>query len=841
MWIIEDGQSDYQILTVTPAWRGGVAEHAARNLQEGLLRMTGLRLPVRGAHQRVAGRPAIVVGGEVARPGTQGPLVNGPAKAGTTNGSGAKRSKPGEGEQGEDLWRKDAYEIVPQGSDLILRGTPERATHYAVFAFLESLGAKFLGPDDVVYPALASVVLPGKATRSTASFSYRHVFYPTAQEPEWAIRWGLNVHHGRDARWGANALAHSLGHSFAQLVPLEKHWATHPEYFSLVDGLRRDRGQQLCCTNPEVAEIACETMARWIAENPDRRIFAVGMNDWDGWCECPECAAADEREGGPTGQLLTLVNRVAERFPDRIVATLAYAWAIDPPRETAARDNVLIVLCHNEGCYTHALDECDLNRKFIERLRGWKEKCRRILIWDYFVNYHSYLMPTPNFHRMQRDFRSYRDLGIEAMFFQGSAMHGGQFEGLRQYIAARLLWDPDRDVWQMAEEWLTGVYGAASGALILEYLRMLERHVKEGERHMPSFGSTQEMQPQIWTDEILARGKELWDRAEAAAPDECTARKVFAARAPEMCSRLFHAGLAYRVADGVFGPTPEPDFALRDRFAAAAIAGNAAHLRENDGAPEEFARNYGRSYAAVVLESELLRVTAVPELGGRVQSLVHKPTGTEMFRTIDPTRFVNFGAYDAGYEFALEHKWKGKGTAAEFAVRVRGGDGVILEAVVDPDVRIRTHYRLDGDTLHVAHTVCNEGTQPATVAPYTHPEWRFAALGNDTVVRMKRGDGSWTTMPLNPEGRTGRYLTFGGDEKPAGEWEFTSGSHPIVLRETFDPRPVEKCAIVFSTARGNCNGCSPHPFPPIVEIQGDRRVSGRNVATNKFCTLYDYA
>jgi hypothetical protein len=85
MWIIENGRSPYQILT--PGRFYPVEELAARNLQEGLLRMTGVRLPVRWAHQRVAGRPAIVVG-----------------------------SPDAGGEAG--LWQKDRYEILPQQNNL---------------------------------------------------------------------------------------------------------------------------------------------------------------------------------------------------------------------------------------------------------------------------------------------------------------------------------------------------------------------------------------------------------------------------------------------------------------------------------------------------------------------------------------------------------------------------------------------------------------------------------------------------------------------------------------------------------------------------------------------------
>jgi hypothetical protein len=250
MDMITHGASGYQI--VTPGRLFPVENHAAENLQEALYRMTGVRLPVRWAHQRLPERPAILVGSR-------------------------ESDEPG-------LWDADTYEILPTGEDLILRGAQRRSSHYAVCSFLESLGARFWGPDSVHYPRLERVALPAAPVRSTAAFSYRHVFYPTAQAPEWAIRWKLNVHSGRDARWGANALAHSWGHSFEALVPVKEHFARHPEYFSLVDGRRRDRQQQLCCTNPEVADVASENMARWITEHSDRRIFAVGFNDWEGWC-----------------------------------------------------------------------------------------------------------------------------------------------------------------------------------------------------------------------------------------------------------------------------------------------------------------------------------------------------------------------------------------------------------------------------------------------------------------------------------------------------------------------------------------------------------------------------
>lgn len=79
-------------------------------------------------------------------------------------------------EEESGLWDKDGYQIVPDGQDLILRGKPSRCTHYAVYAFLESLGARFYRPDNIVLPHRSRIDLPERPTCSTAALGYRHVF-----------------------------------------------------------------------------------------------------------------------------------------------------------------------------------------------------------------------------------------------------------------------------------------------------------------------------------------------------------------------------------------------------------------------------------------------------------------------------------------------------------------------------------------------------------------------------------------------------------------------------------------------------------------------------------------
>ncbi len=754
MTLIADGRSEYQI--VTPGRGFPVEERAALDLQDALFRMTGVRLPVRWGDRVIPPNPRILVGQRDA-------------------------DQPG-------LWDRDRYRIEPSGRDLLLAGAFRRGTHYAVHAFLESLGVRYFAPGAVHYPRRKVVRMPRKAVTSESAFAYRHVFYPTAQEPEWALRWKLNVHSGADRRWGPNASAHSFGHSFASLVPTRRYFDEHPEYFSLVDGYRRRERPQLCGTNPATAEAACETMARWIEQNPDRRIFAVGQNDWDNWCECPDCAAVDAREGGPTGQLLTLVNRVAERFPDRIIATLSYAWSLEPPAQVHARDNVLIVLCHNQGCFTHPLDGCDLNAQFLDRLRRWKQRAEHILIWDYYVDYYQYLLTTPNFHRIGQDIRTYRDIGVDGMFCQGSACRGGQFEHLRQYLQSRLLWQPDQDVSALMREWARGVYGPAAAGPILEYLDLLQQRVDAGV-HMPRFGMSRI--DELYTPEVLERSRQLWDQAEASADTREHGRRVFAERSTEMLARLLHRDHEYRLEGDVLRLHPPVDAALRDRFVEAALAHDAPFLREDVGAPESFGRLFGRDWPAVVLQSDALQAVVVPEMGGRTYSLTRKQDGLALLAVPSMHQSVHSAPFSDGYDFSVQARRLGPGAVEEYTVQARSPQAATIQADLDAGLQVRTEYRLAGAELTAEHTVTNTGQAPVELTPMVNPAWSLAALGQDAVLELRDGQGQWSAQPINPDRRPAREVPFAGPARPAGGWRLVSAEHDLVIEGAFDPAEVD--------------------------------------------------
>jgi hypothetical protein len=67
-------------------------------------------------------------------------------------------------------------------------------------------------------------------------------------------------------------------HTAGQLVPPDKYFKEHPEYFAqAADGTRTTA--QLCPTHPEVVKIAIDHVRQVLKANPHTEILSVSKND----------------------------------------------------------------------------------------------------------------------------------------------------------------------------------------------------------------------------------------------------------------------------------------------------------------------------------------------------------------------------------------------------------------------------------------------------------------------------------------------------------------------------------------------------------------------------------
>ena len=411
--------------------------------------------------------------------GASFPIVDAPGEAGGRLLVGLAAARAA----GRDLPLADlaSEEIVIRsaGRDLVLAGGGPRGTLYAVYAFLEDVvGCRWWTGTASRIPWRPSLEIGDLAVRYRPPLEYREPYWYVAFDPVWAARNRANgTRAGGDAGRGGHQIYEGFVHTFYTLIPPEKYFAAHPEWFSEIDGKRTFDHAQLCLTNEDMRRELVKNLKGRLRANPEATIASVSQNDCFGPCTCPQCRAVDEEEGGPAGSLLRFVNAVAAdvepEFPGVAIDTLAYQYTRRPPKLVRPRPSVIVRLCSIECSFAKPLDD-PRNKAFFDDLDGWSKIAGRLYIWDYTTDFSHYIQPHPNYSVLAPNIRLFVRHNVRGVFEQGAYQSwGAEMAELRAWVLARLLWDPRLDEEKLREEFLAGYYGPAAGAMD-DYLEGLE-------------------------------------------------------------------------------------------------------------------------------------------------------------------------------------------------------------------------------------------------------------------------------------------------------------------------------------------------------------------------------
>jgi len=410
---------------------------------------------------------------------------------------------------------------------ITIAGGKLRGTLYGVYDFLEEeLGCRWYTPETTHIPQRETVRLKEGHRAFKPRLEYREVLCTyndtthDKHETDWFVRNRLNGQfvqyqpkHGGGIKWQGGFV-----HTFHSLVPLSEYYDEHPEYYSYSEAEgRRMNGKraQLCLTNPDVLNIVVERIKGWLRDHPETTNVSVsqvdGTKPGDMFpCECPACKAVDEMEGSHSGSLLHFVNAVAEQiekeFPLVNIDTLAYAYTTEPPKYVKARPNVIVRPCFRG-----------------DKLSDWYKVCDRLYLWDYVTNFRHYALPFPNYDLISKVLNDLLQYNIKGLFVQSTYnTQGIDFNELKTYIYAKLLWRSDRDVNQIMDEFMAAFFKNSTGPL-MEYLNMLRKKIKD-DRLVPMCFVN--LPVSYLTKEMLRRADEIFDRAEMLAPDRPILERV---------------------------------------------------------------------------------------------------------------------------------------------------------------------------------------------------------------------------------------------------------------------------------------------------------------------------
>ena len=397
----------------------------------------------------------------------------------------------------------EEWVIRPEGKNLILSGGYPIGSFYAVWNVLNRLGCYSLTWDQDAVPSYKKLTADIPAEQRKPAFDGRFIWdsYPgtlraSKADPSvltayrlYKLRNGINGRaHKDDSLWlySAHNISHiPQYHSLSHYVPL-KMFEKHPEYFSMNAQGKRFRPRSfaregsLCMSNPEVAEVALESLRKMIKRDRetlprDQWPYVYDISTLDNShfiCLCPVCTAITKEEGSETGLLLRFINRIAteirKEYPEIVIRTFGYSASAAPPTKTVPADNVLIQLTDKftvSDPFRPLTDPINADR--LQYFHDWRKSTKRLMVWDYWNlggTYYNPPRPDTVFNAIQSDLRFFRGLGVTDLFIESgtSAFAPQSFIRLSHFIGAQLMIDPDKDPKKLADIYIQYYFGPAA-------------------------------------------------------------------------------------------------------------------------------------------------------------------------------------------------------------------------------------------------------------------------------------------------------------------------------------------------------------------------------------------
>lgn len=466
---------------------------------------------------------------------------------------------PREADADRSRWlRSQIVQIQTRNGSLYLTGGGTDGAIFAVYAFLEELcGLRFFHPGDLGthIPDLPDLSFDELAIRQVPTFMYRRM-WPSSQTPDRRMYrdWTVWL---RRSRQGGPAV--QMGHNLFRIVPPEL-YDEHPEFFPEIGGVRVDpRGGapwQPELTAQGVIDRAVEQALAAFAGDENRHSFSLSMNDSTGWSESEEALAQDPpgfrntQDRGKARRMIVFANAVAERtaeqFPDRYLVFYAYKSTLEPPAEPMVHPNVIPAIAHwgiamDPFHPIVAPERISPNNALYRRvIQGWDRIAGGLIAREYWTApYADPLLKAGITPILFEDIPFYHQHGFIACNSEANIDWGNL--ALNHYVAARLMWNVERDPDALLDDYFTTYYGGAARPMREYFTRIWEvayRHYLPEEIAVP-----------LAEDDVAFLAERLQEASEAVRGDPQRLARV------RMASDFFET---WRIRRALLDATPTP-------------------------------------------------------------------------------------------------------------------------------------------------------------------------------------------------------------------------------------------------------------------------------------------
>jgi hypothetical protein len=307
--------------------------------------------------------------------------------------------------------------------------------YHAVSLFLENqCGVRWLWPGESgeVIPRRSNLTFPDLHLSGTPPLRRRSImpsyirFWAPQQQAEWNT-WSARTRQG-------DQLSANFGHAWASVIPPQKYFSAHPDWFALVNGKRIPA--QLDTTNREMRDEFVKNLLA-LPGNQKLDIVSVSANDGYGFTE-------NVPNGDTDAAYWDFVNDIATRVkklrPGLGIGTFAYSYYRQPPKNIPRLpDNVYLSMTS----YATQLMLPDERKQYLEFLNGWKSKGVKIVMREYWGMHYWLDLPVVYPREIADEIKIGYNSGMMGMYGEGGKNFATQAPNY--YVLTHLMWNPDAD------------------------------------------------------------------------------------------------------------------------------------------------------------------------------------------------------------------------------------------------------------------------------------------------------------------------------------------------------------------------------------------------------------
>ena len=341
--------------------------------------------------------------------------------------------------------------------------------------------------------------------RQDGKLEYRGLYTPSNNKE---MQNDMQTNHP-DYDWGL------WGHNLSKVI---KDHATEGMY-AVVDGKRSHK--QLCFSSKELYNCVREYIIDQFGKGTDQYSERISIMPLDNKmaCTCAECRAKGNTEGNATPAVTAFITRLAKEFPKHKFFTSAYHSTKTAPKY-ALPENVGVFISSIALPMRVDFSKTEGYKEFVAMVKAWKQKCRKIYIWDYERNYDDYLSPFPCLLAMQSRFKLYQKLGIKGIFVNGSGDDYSAFDDMQTYVLAQMMDNPDIDIHKAIADYFADNY-PLTAEILTKYYWTLELRSKTTNHVLPLYGTMKDMcDSYLNAKEFVDFRKALDDKSKLTSGDE---------------------------------------------------------------------------------------------------------------------------------------------------------------------------------------------------------------------------------------------------------------------------------------------------------------------------------